>query len=144
MVTVRHSALNFGKKGTVSLLLLLLLLGSCNYPGNRGPVWLGEPTIATALDENGDPVEASEIIAYGADVVFCHLSIRGPENFKIFVRWYYEDELVIEEFVDFGKERKAAPPLHFDNGEPLPVGNYRCAYGVDADKPMRTVAFSVQ
>lgn len=125
------------------LLLLVLLLTSCNVSGNRGAVWLGDPVITTKLDKTGEPIDSAATLPNDTTIVYCYLSIKGPEGVKLFVRWYHEEQMVVEQFIDFGKERKAAPLLNFHNDEPLPPGNYRCEYGIEKDKPLRVINFSV-
>lgn len=144
METNKHLHFKPSKLFVLYIALFVQVLSSCNYPGERGPVWLSDPFVTTTVDVANESGNKSDIFNYGTATVYCHLSIRGPENFKIFVRWYYENELVVEEFVDLGIERRAAPPLNFSNGEPLPVGSYRCDYGIDADKPLRSIRFSIQ
>lgn len=123
--------------------LVLLLLGGCNYPGSKGPVWLDEPIVTSGISLDEEPVDEVRVFDYGVTKAYCFMTLHGPENVKLFVRWYFEDQLVIEQFVDFGQERKAAPFLDYGAGQPLPPGKYRCEFGVVAEKPLRVANFRV-
>ncbi len=144
MAIIKHLLFGLTKGTVLGLLITLFMLVSCNTPGERGPVWLGDPVITSGLDQNGNPVDSVEIFDKDVKTVYCYMTIKGPKNFKIWVRWYFEDEFVAEQFVDFGEQRKAAPLLNYHNGEPIPPGNYSCEFGLIPEKPLRSVKFRIE
>jgi hypothetical protein len=122
----------------------LLFIGGCNSQGVAGAVSLGEPIITSGLNQSHEPIDDVKVFDPGVKEIYCFLAIRGPENVKMFVRWYFEDKMILEQFIDFGKERKAAPSLIEADNKPLPSGEYRCEFGVAPDLPLRSVSFRVR
>lgn len=128
---------------TVGMVCLVLLLTSCNTSGPNGPVWLDDPVITTGLDAKGEPIDTVTELDTGVDRVYCFLRIRGPENTKLGVRWFYEDQQILQGGIDFGAERKGSAFLARQGDLPFPPGKYRCEiYAVE--QALRTVDFHVK
>ena len=128
---------------TVEILCLVILLTSCNTSGASGPVWLGDPVITTGLDAKSEPIDNVTELDAGVDRVYCFLRIRGPENTKVGVRWFYEDQQILQGGIDFGAERKGSAFLARQGDSPFPSGKYRCEiYAVE--QALRTVEFHVK
>jgi hypothetical protein len=110
-------------------ILLLIIPNGCIpniFNNTRGFIWLDDPIITSGLDADGEPVDEIEVFTSPVNRVHCFLRIRGPDQVQLGVRWYYQDDLIWTDTMNFGQKRKASVFLARDGDKPFPPGDYRC------------------
>jgi len=129
------------------LIATAFFLVSChgwNTEGESGAVWLDDPVMASGIDvQRLEPVDVRTTFPITTTKVYCFERIKGPERVILGVHWYKDDELIAQNTIEFGPERKSYAVLARMDGAPLGAGNYRCEIYATS-KPLRTVDFTIK
>ena len=88
--------IGIGCVGIVLIIAILFLTNIIRLGVSAGPITITEVVMTTGLDSQGRPLSNQSRFPPDQPRILCYISISSPAPARIGIRWYHEDELLLD------------------------------------------------
>ncbi|MBN1221487.1 MAG: hypothetical protein JXM69_21380 [Anaerolineae bacterium] len=124
-------------------MLIMLTLGCGGLTLQSNPIWIDEAVITGEIDNQGKPVGESGVFSLDQPIIYCYVAGRGSDSIPVRLKWYYEDDLLLDQTISLGPARYNYGYIKLKPGKQWPLGKYRVEVGL-VDGAIKTVEFSIE
>ena len=139
----RLFALRLDKRLLMLFLLIATALGCGGLTVQSNPIWIDKVIITGEIDDQGMPMNESDVFSPDQPIVYCFVEGRGSDNISVRLKWYHEDQLISDHTMNLGTKHHNYAYLRLNPRQRWPLGEYRIEVAL-VNAPVKVVRFSVK